>query len=417
MSTPTRRPPRAAGRVVAVLLGLAPAALAMAQTAPSYDSLLQCLDQLPGSRVGAALTEAADARAEQARALPNPSLSWSTENAWGSGTYAGTDRAETSLTLSQPLELWGQRGARLRAARADADAAALRGTQSRSEAAGEVASAYALAESALRRYALAEEALGLIRDDAAAVEAMVAQGREPRLRAVQARSEVADATAALDEAQAFRDAALARLAAIALLEMPVQSLDGSLLDRMPPSPRATEAAALPVRIAAAEAEAADRQVEVERKRALPELSLTGAQTRFREDRAHAYTLGLSLSVPLFDRNRGGIRAASAERRAAEARLERQRRTSAADRVSALATLKAAGSRTRAADDGVAAAQEAYRLARIGVDAGRITQLELRSTRAALIAARGIAVDARLARVAAEIELARLEGRAPFMEAQ
>lgn len=417
MSTPTRRPPRAAGRVVAVLLGLAPAALAMAQTAPPYDSLLQRLDQLPGSRVGAALTEAADARAEQARARPNPSLSWSTENAWGSGTYAGTGRAETSLTLSQPLELWGQRGARIRAARADADAAAMRGTQHRSEAASEMASAYALAESALRRHALAEEALGLIRDDAAAVEAMVAQGREPQLRAVQAHSEVAEATAALDEAQAFRDAALARLAAIALLETPVQSLDGGLLDRAPPSPRATEAAALPVRIAAAEAEAADRQVEVERKRALPELSLTAAQTRLREDRAHAYTLGLSLSVPLFDRNRGGIRAASAERRAAEARLEQQRRASAADRLSALATLKAADSRTRAADASVAAAQEAYRLARIGFDAGRIAQLELRSTRAALIAARGTAVDARLARVAAEIALARLEGRAPFMEAQ
>ncbi|MBB5886184.1 TolC family protein [Xanthomonas sp. LMG 8992] len=417
MSTPTRRPPRAAGRVVAVLLGLAPAALAMAQTAPSYDSLLQRLDELPGTRAGTALAEAADARAEQARALPNPTLSWSTEDAAGSGAYAGMGKAQTVLTLSQPLELWGQRGARIGAARADADAAAMRGTQSRSDAAGVLASAYAQAESALRRYALAEEALGLIRDDAAAVDAMVAQGREPQLRAVQARSEVADASAALDEALAFRDAALARLAAIALLETPVQSLDSGLLDRPPPSPRAADTAALPVRIAAAEAKAADRQVEVERKRALPALSLTAAQTRFREDRAHAYTLGVSLSVPLFDRNRGGIRAAGAELRAAEARLDQQRRTSAADRLSALATLKAAGSRTRAADASVAAAQEAYRLARIGVDAGRITQLELRSTRAALIAARGTAVDARLARVAAEIDLARLEGRAPFMEAQ
>ncbi|MFX5825133.1 TolC family protein, partial [Acinetobacter baumannii] len=74
------------------------------------------------------------------------------------------------------------------------------------------------------------------------------------------------------------------------------------------------------------------------------------------------------------------------------------------------------SRTRAADESVVAAEEAYRLARIGFDAGRISQLELRSTRSALIAARGTAVDARLSRVAAEIDLARLEGRAPFVEA-
>lgn len=119
MSILTPRSPRAAGLVVAVLLGLAPAASVMAQAAPSYDTLLERLDQLPGTRVGTALAEAADARADQARALPNPSLSWSAENAWGSGTYRGMGKADTVLTLSQPLEVWGQRGARVRAARAE----------------------------------------------------------------------------------------------------------------------------------------------------------------------------------------------------------------------------------------------------------------------------------------------------------
>ncbi|HDS1037346.1 TPA: TolC family protein [Stenotrophomonas maltophilia] len=415
MSILTPRSPRAAGLVVAVLLGLAPAQPAMAQAAPSYDTLLERLDQLPGTRVGVALAEAADARAEQARALPNPALSYTTENAWGTGSYGGMGRADTVLTLSQPLEVWGQRAARVRAARAEAQAANLRGTLSRSDVASQLATFYAQAESALRRYTLAEEALALTRDDATAVDAMVRQGREPQLRAVQARSEVANATAALEEAQAFRDAALARLAGAALLDAPVQSISSSLLDRTPPLPRGGSEAALGVRIAEAEADAAGRLVDVERKRALPDLSVTAAQTRFREDREQAYTLGVSLSIPLFDRNRGGIRAASAEQRAAEARLDQQRRDSDAERLSAVAGLKAAGSRTRAADDSVVAAEEAYRLARIGFDAGRISQLELRSTRSALIAARGTAVDARVSRVAAEIDLARLEGRAPFVE--
>ena len=60
-----------------------------------------------------------------------------------------------------------------------------------------------------------------------------------------------------------------------------------------------------------------------------------------------------------------------------------------------------------------AAEEAYRLSRIGFEAGRISQLELSSSRAALIAARNAAVDARLARARAEIDLARLQGRLPF----
>lgn len=416
MSILTRRSPRATGWVVAVLLGVSPAVPVAAQTAPSYDALLERLDQLPGARVGTALAEAADARAEQARALPNPSLSYSAENAWGSGSYGGMGKADTLLTLSQPLEIWGQRGARVRAAQAEAQAAALRGTQSRSDVASQLAAAYAQAESALRRFSFATEALTLIREDAAAVTAMVEEGREPQLRAVQAQSEVANANAALDEAQAFRDAALARLAGMALLDAPVRSINESLLDRAPPLPRGVGNAALAVRVAEAEADSAGRLVDVERKRALPDLSATVAQTRFRESSERAYNLGISLTVPLFDRNRGGIRAAHADQRAADARVEQQRRDSEAERLSAIAGLKAAGSRTRAADESVVAAEEAYRLARVGFDAGRISQLELRSTRSTLIAARGTAVDARLSRVAAEIDLARLEGRAPFVEA-
>ncbi len=63
------------------------------------------------------------------------------------------------------------------------------------------------------------------------------------------------------------------------------------------------------------------------------------------------------------------------------------------------------------------AEEAYRLSRIGFEAGRISQLELRATRTALVNARTAAVDARLARVRAEIDLARQDGRAPFQGAQ
>lgn len=416
MSMLTRRSLSAAGLFVALLPGPCPAARAAAHAAPSYETLLERLDQLPGTRVGAALAAAADARADQARALPNPALSWTTENAWGSGTYTGLAKADRVLTLSQPLEIGGQRSTRIRAARAEAQAAALRGELTRTEVAARLAAAYADAETALRRHGLAAEALALTRDDAAAIDALVDQGREPRLRAVQARSDVATATAALDQAQADREAALARLASIASLDAPVDALDGSLLDRAPLA-RDTGAADPAVRVAEAEADAAGRRVEVERKRALPDVSLTVARTRFGEAREQAHTLGLTVSVPLFDRNRGGIAAARAEQRAAEAQLDQQRRDSEAERLSALAGLKAAGSRTRAADESVLAAMEAHRLARIGFDAGRISQVELRSALAALITARSTAVDARLARVAAEIDLARIEGRAPFLEAR
>ncbi len=281
-------------------------------------------------------------------------------------------KADTVLTLSQPLEVWGQRGARVRAARAEAQAAALRGSQSRSDVASQLAAVYAQAESALRRYTLAKEALSLTRDDANAVNAMVKQGREPQLRAVQAQSEVANAMASLDEAQAFRDAALARLAGTALLDAPVQSIDNSLLDRAPPLPRGATDTALAVRIAEAEADAASKLVDVER--ALPDLSVTAASAK-------------AASVPTTSGSASASRCstvtavASAPPMPTSARppgpaAPRQRGRTPVRRGRAEAT----GSRTRAADESVVAAEEAYRLARIGFDAGRISQLELRSTR-------------------------------------
>lgn len=415
MSTSTRRPLQAAGLFVAVLLALASAGPAAAQASPSYDDLLGRLDQLSGTIQGVALSEAANARVQQARALKNPTLSYDLENAQGTGAYRGTSNSDSIITLSQPLELFGQRGARVRAAQSEARAAGLRSELSRSEVAALLATTYAQAESALRRYDLANEALQLIQEDADATSAMVQQGREPQLRAVQAQSEVSNAKAALDEALAYRDAALARLAGAAQLDASVNSISQSLLDRAPPLPTGDARAALAVQIAEAEAATASRLVDVERKRALPDLSATVAQTRFRQAGERAYNVGISLSIPLFDRNRGGIRAAYAEQTAADARLELQKRESEANRLSAIASLKASNSRTRAADDSVTAGEEAYRLARIGFEAGRISQLELRSTRSSLIAARASAVDARLARVAAEIDLARLEGRAPFLE--
>ena len=167
----------------------------------------------------------------------------------------------------------------------------------------------------------------------------------------------------------------------------------------------------------AELDTASRLVTVEQRRARPDVTAAVGMRRYRETDDEAFTVGIELTVPLFDRNRGGIRAAYAEQRAAEARLIAQKQAVQAERLGAEAALAASNSRTRAADSGVAAAEEAYRLSRIGFEAGRISQLELRSTRTALIASRNAAVDARIARVLAEIDLARLEGRAPFGESK
>ncbi|MCW0045668.1 TolC family protein [Brevundimonas sp. BT-123] len=380
---------------------------------PSYEELLERIGLTPGALEAEALVDAAEARVRQAGVRPNPELSLEAENAFGSGPFSGYDNAETTLSVSQDLELWGRRGARVGVAQAEGRTSLLRRDLATLDAAGRLALAYAEAEAAERRLQLAQEALDLTIADARALMILVEEGREPLFRGIQAQSQAAAARAALDEAQAERDAAFARLTAVAMLPNPVTSIGASLLDREPPAVVPTSSTSPEVRVAQAERDAAESRIEVERVRARPDVRVSVGVRRYEAEDATALTFGVSMPLPLFDRNRGNYDAAQAEFRAADARVMAATQTAQADLAGAEARLRSANSRVWATDGGVTAAEEAYRLSQIGFEAGRISQLELSSSRAALIAARNAAVDARLARVRAEVDLARLQGRFPF----
>jgi len=406
-----RRQPRFAVGCALAALTVMSAGTAWAEPSPSYAELIARLDTTPASQEANATVEAAEARLRQALVRPNPSMAIQAENFAGTGPFSNFDRTDLSLSLSQDLELWGRRPARINTARGDAEVANRSRRLAVVDAAGRLALAYAEAEAAERRAKLAEERLALSLADARAALALVEQGREPLLRGIQADSEAASARAALDEAKAEMEASFARLITLAMLDQPVTTVANSLLDAQAQA-ATSESNAPTVDLAEAEMSAAERRIAVERIRATPDVSASVGVTRFSEHQT-AVTVGLSMPLPLFDRNKGNIDAAQAEFRAAEARVMQARQDAQASRAAAVARLTASTSRVSAADAGVASAQEAYRLSRLGAESGRISQLELRVSRSALITASNAAVDARLARVRAEIELARLEGRAPF----
>jgi cobalt-zinc-cadmium efflux system outer membrane protein len=59
----------------------------------------------------------------QAGAIPNPEISFELDNAFGTGQYRGLDSAETTLALSQVIELGGKRDARVAAGSAELESA------------------------------------------------------------------------------------------------------------------------------------------------------------------------------------------------------------------------------------------------------------------------------------------------------
>jgi cobalt-zinc-cadmium efflux system outer membrane protein len=389
-----------------------------AESTPAFEALLrQAEGTAPRLVEIAADLRAAQGRARQSAAIPNPQLGLEVEDFAGSAPYRGFSQAQTTLSLTEPLEIAGQRSARVQASRAELAYQDARGRQLRVDFAYDLALAYGRAEVSQAREQLLTADLGRSEEDLRVARALVKSGKEADLRVVQAEAALAGTQADLEAARAEAMEALAALSNLVGAATPFSAVGPSLLDR---TVRDAASAALPtvipaVRTAEAEREAAERRIRVEQKRALPVLSLSLGLRRIAGDDATAMVGGLSVSVPLFDRNQGAIAAGRAERDAAEARLVAARLASDSGWRNARSLSAVSASRVAASERGEAAAREAYRLARIAYEAGRSPLVELLATRRALTEAQIRSLNARYARVQAEATLARLTGRIPFEE--
>jgi cobalt-zinc-cadmium efflux system outer membrane protein len=407
--------PRAFAGLLSFTAVLAPlCSVAHAEPAPPFAALL-AQARVNSPRFAEAEADVAQAQglARQAAARPNPVLSLDVENLSNVGSPNGLDARQSTASIEQTLELGGKRSARVAAGRAGVLAAQARGELTRAEFAAQLAVAYAEAEAAAAKFVQAEESLAAAETDARVARSLVNAGREAELRALQASAERDATRADRDEAGAARDTAFAKLSALVGSTVVFDSTAESLLGRTAAVPAVGEATTPAIVAARAARDAAAARVRVEARQGVPDLTVSAGVRRLQGDDATAVVAGVSVPLPLFNRNRGATDAARAELAANEARLRQAEFDASADLRAAQSQARNAATRAQAAAAGEAAAAEGYRLARLGYEAGRLPLLELSSARRALAAARVRTLDARLARVRAEAEIARLTGRTPF----
>ena len=187
----------------------------------------------PAAQLAQSGREVAAARAQQARAWENPTLSVEVENVLGRGPYRDFDAAETTVSLSQPLPLGGGRSARLRAARSDETAAEAGVALAALEMRRDLTVAYAEAVAADRLAGIARERAALGAGTRDAVAKRHAAGLESDLQ----RARVEVETAAMQaEARRAAAAALAHRRALAAHwreETVTAPLDESWFDAAP----------------------------------------------------------------------------------------------------------------------------------------------------------------------------------------
>jgi len=399
------------------LAGLTPHASAQPMIAPPYAALFQqAQGNAPRLQESQATIRAAEGLALQAGLRPNPSAAFEVENIGIKEKEGGVAEFQATLSIGQPIELGGKRAARVAAGQAGIEAATARNRRIVVDYGYELAVAYAAAEAAQARVVLLEEAVAAAQEDVRAARALVDAGREADLRSVQAEAAATTAQADLETARADAQAAFAELSSLAGVSAPYTGVAESLLPLTSSlsAPPAEPPVSSPAVVAAeAEREAARRRIEVERTRAVPDIMPSLGVRRLNGHDETAFVAGVSVTLKLFDRNQGNIAAATAELEGANARLNAARLEALSGWRSAVALAQAATARLAASGQAQRASDEAYRLARVGYDAGRTPLVELLLARRNLTLAQAAALDARLARIRAEAQLARLSARIPF----
>jgi cobalt-zinc-cadmium efflux system outer membrane protein len=330
----------------------------------------------------------------------------------------GAAATNWSATLSQELELAGQRGARLEVADAEAAAQLRRVAVAEQEVAAHALGTYYEAVAAREALVLARE---LAASGAALAAAAEARAREALLSGIDAdvaRAEAVRLGALRVEAE--RRSGVAR-AALAILvgARPDSEVAGALAPppaELPPEARLeSEALRLRGEIAAADMErlVMERQVALLERERIPNVTLSAFAER---DAFAERVLGLGLSVPLplpapVGRTRAGeLEATRAQRAAAAGSLEQIRRRVRLEVAQALAGLRARqGTLALFQDDLLARARTDLAALREGIASRQLTLREALAAQRSLIELLQAHLEARLAHALAWVELRRVVG--------
>ncbi len=299
----------------------------------------------PALRGAGASREAVRGDGLQASLRPNPEASLVVENFGGfggRGEYRGARQVESTLGLSQRLELGGKRMARIALAGRNGDVATLDYEAARLDLARDVVGALAAATAAARNVEIEKERARLAAEMLRVARGRVEAGKEPLLQV--RRAEVARATADIAVERARREAEVSARSLAVLLGLPQVNLPSRQpwFEDIGAEPR-TPLPADPLArlggnpdLARFEAAIAQRRADLslQRANAVPDVTLQGYVRRFDAGRETAFVAGASIPLPIHDRNQGGIVRAQAEANRAEAEAERGRLTLAASLLAA-----------------------------------------------------------------------------------
>ncbi len=318
----------------------------------------------------------------QAGLLPNPEIGTEVENFAGQGDMNGFDSAETTIYLSQLIETGFKRDKRHRIALSEKDLAVKDYEIARLDLMASASRAFIRVLSAQELYELDRALVQVAEKTAAVIDERVAAGKvspvektrtmielaAARNEALQAQRELNASREELSsywgDKQVYFKRAAGDLEVIREPQSPEELV--KMLDHSPYISKWDS-----------EIERKSAELELARAKAIPDISLSAGVRNFQETDYNAFVFGITVPIPVFDRNQGGVMEASA--RLESARYSRREATiSLKSRLlSGLQRLRAAYSQASVLKrDIMPQAQAAYQATEQGYKEGKFNLMQL-----------------------------------------
>ena len=248
--------------------------------------------------------EATQGQVIQGQARPNPELAYSLED----------QRAATrtqSVQINLPVEMGGKRAARITAAERGRDIAVEELNLRRVEIRAAVVAAFFETLAAQERAALAQASVDLAKRATDAVAKRVAAGKVSPVEETKARVAEAGVRVELAQAQSEQRSARARLASLLGANPPRFTQVAGSVDDLPNVPSLDDiqqrlSASSALRRAQLEIERRRSLADVERSKQTPDVTVSLGVKRPNELARNQLMLGISVPLPLFDRNQGNL---------------------------------------------------------------------------------------------------------------
>jgi cobalt-zinc-cadmium efflux system outer membrane protein len=382
------------GALVVLLLPLAIPSIAMAQSLSLPQAIEAAFAENPDLASARWEIGVAEGARQQAGLIPNPVLSWEAED-----TRRST--STTTVMLSQALELGGKRGARIDVARRGQDAAQIELERRGNELRAEVIQAFFAAVRAQTALDLARQSQALAERGLQVANGRIEAGKSSPVEATRAQVQLAETNLQVRRAETLKSNSyreLARATGSSITQFDRLEYTDLSPGKSPSSTKMLDAInqSAELRLAQAQIEERDALLGSERAQRIPDLTVSIGSQYSREDRERVNVVGLSMPLPLFNRNQGNVLSV-------ELRLRTQTQTALDQWATASRDVESFNTVI------LPSAQKAVDTATRGFEMGKFGFLEVLDAQRTLIAARGQYLESLATATDARVAIERIYG--------